>query len=76
MISCKTTVFYNNKVPITFVGGAGSYEHISDLLNQTGIVGCSAGSLVVFKGKYGAVLISYPNENEKKRDFKIKENLK
>ena len=62
--------FSKTKVPITFLGGAGSYEHISDLLNQTGIVGCSAGSLFVFKGKYRAVLISYPNENEKKEILK------
>ncbi len=62
--------FSKTKVPITFLGGAGRYEHISDLLNQTGIVGCSAGSLFVFKGKYRAVLISYPNENEKKEILK------
>ena len=30
-----------------------------------GVVGAAAGSLFVFKGKYRAVLINYPNQNEK-----------
>ena len=32
-----------------------------------GIIGCSAGSLFVFKGKYKAVLINYPNKTEKEK---------
>ena len=30
------------------------------------IIGAAAGSLFVFKGKYRAVLISYPNREERK----------
>ena len=34
-----------------------------------GIIGAAAGSLFVFKGKYKAVLINYPNREEKSRLF-------
>ncbi|MEZ6854229.1 AglZ/HisF2 family acetamidino modification protein [Halodesulfovibrio aestuarii] len=52
-------------VPITAIGGAGSHDDICKLIQQEGIIGAAAGSLFVFKGKYRAVLISYPNRNEK-----------
>lgn len=53
------------EVPITLLGGAGSLEDIKQLISQYGIVGCSAGSLFVFKGKYKAVLVNYPNLKDK-----------
>jgi cyclase len=59
--SLKTVV----KVPLTFLGGAGSLEHITDLVSELGIVGAAAGSLFVFKGKYRAVLINYPSPVQK-----------
>ena len=52
-------------VPVTILGGAGEYGHIEQLISQEGIVGAAAGSLFVFKGKYRAVLINYPNKQEK-----------
>lgn len=52
-------------VPLTVLGGAGSLEDVGELIKKYGIIGASAGSLFVFKGKYRAVLISYPNEDEK-----------
>lgn len=52
-------------VPITFLGGASSLEDIGDLIEKFGVVGCAAGSLFVFKGKYRAVLINYPNFSDK-----------
>ena len=52
-------------VPITFLGGAGSLEHVGHLLQEMGVVGAAAGSLFVFKGKFRAVLINYPLRNEK-----------
>lgn len=48
-------------VPTTFMGGAGTLEHLGDLVSKLGVVGAAAGSLFVFKGKYRAVLINYPN---------------
>lgn len=35
-------------------------EHMGDLIRQLEVVGASAGSLFVFKGKYRAVLINNP----------------
>lgn len=55
------------KVPITFLGGAGSLEHLGELVSSLGVVGAAAGSLFVFKGKYRAVLINYPTPEQKKQ---------
>ena len=53
-------------MPITAIGGAGSLQNIKDLISKFKIIGAAAGSLFVFKGKYKAVLISYPNREERK----------
>ena len=55
-----------SKIPITFLGGAGSLQDIEKLIEKFGIIGAAAGSLFVFKGKYRAVLINYPTLKEKK----------
>lgn len=55
------------KVPMTFLGGAGSVDHISQLIGACGVVGAAAGSLFVFKGKYRAVLINYPTPAQKEQ---------
>lgn len=55
----------NIRVPFTALGGAGSMDDFGDLIEKFGTVGCSAGSFFVFKGKYKAVLISYPSFEEK-----------
>jgi len=47
-------------VPMSFLGGAGTLEHVRDLLKVCGVVGAAAGSMFVFKGAYRAVLINYP----------------
>lgn len=52
-------------VPTTVLGGAGSLAHVAELIGALGVVGAAAGSLFVFKGKYRAVLINYPNAAEK-----------
>lgn len=52
-------------LPITVLGGAGSLDDVKALIERFPIVGASAGSLFVFKGKYRAVLISYPNRARK-----------
>jgi cyclase len=53
-------------LPITILGGASCSEDISDAIKEFGVIGVAAGSLFVFKGKYKAVLINYPNAAEKK----------
>ena len=52
-------------LPMTILGGAGSLEDIGDLISRYKIIGSGAGSIFVFKGKYRAVLINYPNDKEK-----------
>jgi Imidazoleglycerol-phosphate synthase len=52
-------------LPITILGGASSLSDMHSIINQFGILGISAGSLFVFKGKYRAVLINFPNPKEK-----------
>jgi cyclase len=55
--------------PITVLGGAGNLDDVKILISKFGIIGAAAGSLFVFKGKYKAVLINYPNRDEKSRLF-------
>jgi cyclase len=54
-------------IPITLLGGAGSLDHIADVIRTLGTVGIAAGSLFVFKGAYRAVLINYPAPEIKER---------
>lgn len=54
-------------LPMSVLGGAGSLTDIEDLIARHGTIGAAAGSLFVFKGKYRAVLINYPNRDEKDR---------
>lgn len=56
-------------IPMTVLGGAGSLVDIKSLIDKFGIIGASAGSLFVFKGKYRAVLINYPSKSEKEQLF-------
>ncbi len=52
-------------IPITLLGGAGNLSHLNQANKKYGIIGLGGGSVFVFKGKYRAVLIQYPNEKEK-----------
>lgn len=54
------------EVPLTILGGAGSLDDIKEAISRYKIIGAAAGSLFVFKGKYRAVLISYPNSLDRK----------
>lgn len=57
-------------LPMTVLGGASSLVDIGKLIRIHGIIGAAAGSLFVFKGKYKAVLINYPNPIEKEKLIK------
>lgn len=52
-------------LPMTILGGAGSLADLGELITACGVVGAAAGSLFVFKGTYKAVLINYPNQQQK-----------
>ena len=53
-------------IPVTMLGGASSYDDIKNLIARHKIIGAAAGSLFVFQGRLKAVLISYPNREERK----------
>lgn len=53
-------------VPMTVLGGASTLNDIKEVIKKYKVIGVAAGSLFVFKGKYKAVLINYPNADEKK----------
>ena len=58
-------------IPVTAIGGAGTLKDIENLVKAHPIIGAAAGSMFVFKGKYRAVLINYPNRSDKKWDLDI-----
>lgn len=64
-LELASQVRHSLKVPVTFLGGAGSLDHVGELISRLGVVGAAVGSLFVFKGKYRAVLINYPTPAQK-----------
>lgn len=52
-------------VPLTVVGGAGKLDDIRELAERHPVIGAAAGSLFVFKGKFRAVLINYPDRAQR-----------
>lgn len=58
-ISLARSIRASTSLPLTMLGGAGTTDHIAELIEALGIVGAAAGSMFVFKGTYRAVLISY-----------------
>ena len=62
-------VYSNISIPLTILGGAGNINDIKKVIQKHGIIGVAAGSLFVFKGKYKAVLINYPDRNIKEQIY-------
>lgn len=58
-------------MPMTIMGGAGKLEDIKEAIKRYKTIGVSVGSLFVFKGKYRAVLINYPNLEERKALYQL-----
>jgi cyclase len=58
-------MYHAINAPLTILGGAGSLEHIRELMSRFRQLGAAAGSLFVYKGKFKAVLINYPTAAEK-----------
>jgi cyclase len=52
-------------VPLTVLGGAGTLDDIKALVQRHPVIGAAAGSLFVFKGKFRAVLINYPDRGQR-----------
>ena len=53
------------EMPLTILGGAGSTDDMGKAIQRYQTIGVAAGSMFVFKGKYRAVLISYPSIKER-----------
>lgn len=51
------------KIPLIANGGAGDLRHFKDAI-YTGADSIAAGSIFAYYGKYKAVLINYPSQNE------------
>ena len=65
-VSLIETIRHKCSMPITVIGGAGNIDDIKKIIKRFKIIGVGAGSLFVFKGRYKAVLINYPNREERK----------
>ena len=53
---------YNSiNIPVSFVGGAKSFEELNEIKQKYKIIGLAAGSIFFYKGVHKAVLFSYPN---------------
>lgn len=61
-----------SKIIVTLLGGAGSFNDIEELVAKVDTIGCAAGSLFIFKGKFDAVLINYLDDNQKNKLKSIK----
>ncbi len=57
-------------IPLTVLGGAGSFTDMESVIEKHRVIGVAAGSLFIFKGPYKAVLINYPSQMEKNKIFK------
>lgn len=57
------------KIPITFLGGVGSLEHMKLLTSSVGVVGIAAASFFIYKGRHNAVLINYLTLQQKKNIY-------
>jgi len=56
---------HSTSLPLTVLGGAGTIDHLGEVIQSHGIIGVAAGSLFVFKGRFRAVLINYPSQAER-----------
>ena len=64
-------VYRNLKIPLTFIGGASSHKDFEKVLKKYHPCGIGASSIFIFKGKHKAVLIQYPNDEEKYKILKL-----
>jgi len=54
-------------IPVIACGGAGKVEDFRDAVRKGGASAVAAGSFFVFQGRYRAVLINMPTEEELER---------
>lgn len=54
-------------IPVIANGGAGSIQHISDVVRKCNVSAVAVGSLVVYQKKGMGVLVNFPDKNELER---------
>lgn len=54
-------------VPIIPCGGAGKLEDLEEVFKNVDTTAVAAGSIFVYTGKYNAILINYPNDQQVKK---------
>lgn len=65
-------IYEQANIPLAVVGGAGSLDDVSRLVDEFPFIGACAGSLFVYKGKHKAVLINYPSPEQKNLVLKVR----
>lgn len=55
------------QIPVIACGGAGSVDHITDVIKNANASAAAAGSFFVFQGRHRAVLITYLSKNDFKK---------
>ncbi len=70
-INLIDVIYRNIDVPLTVLGGAGSLGDIRKLIKKFKLIGVAAGSLFIFKGKHRAVLVNYPDSNQKSKVLNV-----
>ena len=59
-------------VPLTALGGGNSLLDVAALSKNVGLVGAAGSTMFLYKGKLDAILIQYPNLEEKMRITEVK----
>jgi cyclase len=59
----------NVTIPVIAIGGAGTFEHFREAVDEGHAAAVAAGSMFVFHGPRRAVLINYPTEKELEKIF-------
>lgn len=57
-------------IPLTIVGGAGSYSDLFEAVMLFGTIGIGAGSIFIYQGRFDAVLLQYPVLDLKREMYK------
>ena len=73
IIPCLTDnysyLIFEKKTGTVSIVDPSEFGACDEIIKKYKIIGLGAGSLFVFKGKYKAVLINYPSEEEKRDIF-------
>lgn len=62
------------EIPVVGCGGAGSLDHVQQLLQTTPVSAASAGSLFIYQGSQRAVLVNYPERDRLDQLLEAAEN--